>query len=73
MTAMNIVHMRVKPGKDDEFLAIHRAFGVEPIAGIESFDIVKTGVPGVAWLKLDTNAEWPAPLAIKLPREQLAQ
>jgi hypothetical protein len=43
MTAMNIVHMRVKPGKDDEFLAIHRAFGAEPMAGSESFDVVKTG------------------------------
>ena len=43
MTAMNIVHMRFKPGKDEEFLAIHRGFGGEPLAGLESFDIVKTG------------------------------
>lgn len=43
MTAMNIVHMRVKPGKDDEFIAIHESFGATPMAGIESFDIVKTG------------------------------
>ena len=43
MTAMNIVHMRVKPGKDEEFLAIHRTFGTEPMSGSESFDIVKTG------------------------------
>ena len=43
MTAMNIVHMRVKPGKDEEFLAIHRTFGAEPMSGSESFDIVKTG------------------------------
>ena len=25
---------------------------------------VKTGVPGVAWLKLDSNAQWPASLAL---------
>lgn len=27
-------------------------------------DQVKTGVPGMAWLKFDPNAEWPASLAI---------
>src|SRR5690554_3299157 len=27
-------------------------------------DQVKTGVPGVAWLKLDAHAEWPASLAV---------
>jgi HlyD family secretion protein len=29
--------------------------------------LVKTGLPGVAWLKLDAQATWPANLAIKLP------
>ncbi len=29
---------------------------------------VKTGVPGVAWVKLDPKAEWPANLAVKVPR-----
>lgn len=28
---------------------------------------VKTGLPGVAWLKLDAEAQWPAALAIKVP------
>jgi HlyD family secretion protein len=28
---------------------------------------VKTGLPGVAWIKLDAQAPWPANLAIKLP------
>ena len=28
---------------------------------------VKTGVPGVAWLKLDPQAAWPASLAVKVP------
>lgn len=28
---------------------------------------VKTGVPGVAWLKLDAQAQWPAELAVRLP------
>jgi HlyD family secretion protein len=29
--------------------------------------LVKTGLPGVAWLKLDAAAPWPAHLAVKLP------
>ncbi|CAG9170448.1 hypothetical protein LMG23992_01589 [Cupriavidus laharis] len=29
---------------------------------------VKTGVPGVAWVKLDSKAEWPANLAVKVPQ-----
>lgn len=28
---------------------------------------VKTGLPGVAWIKLDPDAEWPANLAVKVP------
>ena len=30
---------------------------------------VKTGLPGVAYVKLDPNASWPANLAVKLPPE----
>jgi HlyD family secretion protein len=29
---------------------------------------VKTGLPGVAWVKLDPQAEWPATLALKVPQ-----
>lgn len=29
--------------------------------------LVKTGLPGVAWLKLDAQAKWPAKLEVKLP------
>lgn len=29
--------------------------------------VVKTGLPGVAWLKLEAGAKWPANLEIKLP------
>ena len=29
--------------------------------------LVKTGLPGMAWLKLDAAAPWPAHLAVKLP------
>jgi HlyD family secretion protein len=30
--------------------------------------VVKTGLPGVAWLKLDPSAEWPKALVIKVPK-----
>jgi HlyD family secretion protein len=29
--------------------------------------LVKTGLPGVAWLKLDAQAPWPAHLEITVP------
>ncbi len=29
---------------------------------------VKTGVPGIAWVKLDAKADWPAELLVKLPQ-----
>jgi len=34
----------------------------------QNIKTVKTGLPGVAWLKLDANAGWPDNLAIKVPR-----
>ena len=30
--------------------------------------LVKTGLPGVAWIKLDAQARWPANLEIKIPQ-----
>jgi HlyD family secretion protein len=35
---------------------------------IKNAKLVKTGLPGVAWVKLDTHAEWPAKLATKVPQ-----
>ena len=29
--------------------------------------MVKTGLPGVAWIKIDPQAQWPANLEIKVP------
>jgi HlyD family secretion protein len=28
---------------------------------------IKSGLPGVAWLKLDANASWPNELMVKVP------
>jgi quinol monooxygenase YgiN len=43
MAAMNVVHMRVKPGKEAEFLDLHRSFGATPMPGSRSFNVVQTG------------------------------
>lgn len=43
MTAINVVHMRVKPGKDQEFLAIHRDFEADRLPGSLRFNVVATG------------------------------
>ena len=34
----------------------------------KNLKLVKTGLPGVAWLKLDPQAKWPANLEIKVPQ-----
>ncbi len=33
----------------------------------EHLNQVKTGLPGVAWIKLDANAEWPQNLSVRVP------
>jgi HlyD family secretion protein len=33
----------------------------------KNLKLIKTGLPGMAWLKLDGRAQWPANLAVKLP------
>jgi len=43
MTAMNIVHMRVKPAREEEFLDIHRKFERNGPPGMRNFWVVKTG------------------------------
>ena len=41
-------------------------FGQELL--VKNIKLVKTGLPGVAWLKLDAGVAWPANLAIKVPQ-----
>lgn len=43
MTAMNVVHMRVKPGKEDEFVRIHQEMQLAPMKGARHFRLVKSG------------------------------
>lgn len=43
MTAMNVVHMRVKAGREEEFMAVNREFQAAAVAGSRNFWVVKTG------------------------------
>ena len=43
MTAMNVVHMRVKPGKEDEFIRIHKELDPRTMPGGRNFWIVRSG------------------------------
>ncbi len=43
MTAMNIVHMRVKPGKEADYLALHHELDAATMPGMRNFWLVKTG------------------------------
>ncbi|MFM0084877.1 HlyD family efflux transporter periplasmic adaptor subunit [Paraburkholderia sediminicola] len=35
---------------------------------VQHLKLVKTGLPGVAWIRIDQHAAWPAALAIKVPQ-----
>lgn len=43
MTAMNVVHARVKPGAEEQFLEIHRTYAADRPNGSRNFWVVKTG------------------------------
>jgi hypothetical protein len=43
VTAYNVVRMRVKPGRNEEYLEAHRAIGSETFAGMRSISIIQTG------------------------------
>ena len=43
MTAMNVVHMRVKPGMDSEFVRLHQEFDMKSLRGGRNFWLVKSG------------------------------
>jgi hypothetical protein len=43
MTAMNVVHMRVKPGKEDEYVRIHKEMDMRGMPGGRNFWLIHTG------------------------------
>lgn len=46
MTAMNVVHMRVKPGMEAEFVRLHRDFDFNAMKGARNFWLVRSGDHG---------------------------
>lgn len=53
MTAMNIVHMRVKPGREEEFLKLQNELANEDAPGARKVWVVKTGERSYCFV-----AEW---------------
>ena len=43
MTVMNVVHMRVKPGQEAEYIRLHKDLDVSSGQGGRNFWLVKTG------------------------------
>lgn len=43
MTAMNVVHMRVKPGMEAEFVRLHNDFDMKAMPGGRNTWLVKSG------------------------------
>ncbi len=43
MTTMNVVHMRVKPGTEAEFIRLHKDFDIKSMPGGRNFWLVKSG------------------------------
>jgi HlyD family secretion protein len=41
---------------------------IDPELLQKNLTLVKTGLPGMAWIKLDAQAQWPAELAVKIPQ-----
>lgn len=43
MTAMNVVHMRVKAGKEDEYIRIHKEMDSRSMPGGRNFWLIRSG------------------------------
>lgn len=43
MTAMNVVHMRVKPGKEEDYVRLHQELDLGAMRGVRNFWLVRSG------------------------------
>lgn len=43
MTAMNVVHMRVKPGQEDAYVRLHTEMDPRSLPGARNFWLVRSG------------------------------
>jgi HlyD family secretion protein len=58
----------VETASEREKLMFRVKARIDPDLLLKHLQQVKTGVPGMAYLRLDPDAEWPAQLAIKVPQ-----
>jgi len=68
MTAMNIVHMRVKPGKEQEFVDLHKNLSMKDMPGGIAFSLVKTGERSFI-----VTGEWDSLAALAAARPTMIQ
>jgi hypothetical protein len=66
VTAYNVVHLRVKPGCEDEFLALNRRPGHEVRSGLRKAALVKTGERAYCFI-----GEWDSMDAIVAARSDM--
>ena len=65
MTAFNAVRFRIKPGRDEEFIAAHRGVGAD-WPGLRRAHIIKTGEGGYCII-----AEWEDMASLAAAREAM--
>lgn len=57
----------VETASEREKLMFRVRAQIDPELLQQHIKLVKTGLPGVAWVKMDASAEWPAQLQVRLP------
>jgi HlyD family secretion protein len=57
----------VETASEREKLMFRVRAQIDPELLQQHLKIVKTGLPGVTWVKLDSQAPWPNNLAVRLP------
>lgn len=61
MTAFNSVRMRVKPGREKDFLDLHKTLSARDMPGLRHFAVVRTGDRGFCvigeWDSMDALAQ----------------
>lgn len=64
MTVMNVVHMRVKPGKEDDYVRLHQEMDVRSMPGVRNLWLVRSGEhSSSSWANGKARRPWrpPAP------------
>ena len=72
MTVMNVVHMRVKPGMEEEYIRLHKDLDVSNWQGGRNFWLVKSGERSFIvvgeWADMDAMVAAAPPMIASLDR-----